>query len=280
MNIYKNKLTSYVILLVLSLAFVLIAFFSSYIIILLLGAANLGGVILHLILGLLIGFPITWLFSLKSYKFLENKWNLIKLNSLIILILTGVISSLTFTYPIVFNIRIRFEQYAAKNKQKEFDKNITLSLFDEEFVEVNNTVGDKKNNLAYAGNKPYKYVYQITILVENHSKITYPVTSYSFNLVEKFNLSQYPPPDVRDWGNFQVNPGKNLMKGSHPISGSFDIHKAEKNSFRINSDSASKEFAIQSKLTNWDEIFAEQKLFYQKYADPNNPFHTWKPKRE
>lgn len=200
------------------------------------------------IINALIFFPIFWILTVKLFNRTTNKFKLAELNKFIVIAVSGLILSYTFTsYP----IQTAISGYKTDKAKKEFDVN--ARIVDEKIAEVTKTYGSNSFN---------ETVYQYTIVILNNTDRLYNVSievtpgRYGAN-----GLFDYPAGDkiTKD-----IKPGENIITGeyklsrvwtksTYPESGQIPISIRMFNS-DINLD---KTIYVNSTLPAWKDVFTQ-----------------------
>lgn len=251
-----SKFFAFLILIIISATLLLIALSPVIYIFIMNINLELGGILL--LFFNVLEFPVTWILSAVIYKTISWKFNFPKIHFLLILLITGVISSFTFLWVPTF---LFVHNYKTSQDNKNFKVNFFLEK--EDLVEVNNYTGDKE----YPGANPNKYEYTYQIKIDNETNTIYDKTKISINLNDKRKELLLSP--IYPTKYITINPGINLLSGSYPIRLMSDAKNFSKEisiALIIEKNNIYKIVYLKSNLQNWDKVIEEQKLFWKKYS--------------
>lgn len=198
------------------------------------------------IVNAIIFFPIFWIITVKLFNKTSNKFTLAKLNKFIVIAVSGLILSYTFTsYP----IQTAISGYRIDKAEKEFD--VTARIVDEKIAEVTKTYGNNSFN---------ETAYQYSIAVNNNTDKAYSVSievtpgRYGANSLFDSPAGDKIAKEIRAGENIitgQYELSRVWTKSIYPESGQIPISIRMFN-FDINLD---KTIYVYSTLSTWKDVF-------------------------
>lgn len=251
----KNKLLSFFVLILSSLIPLSIAMIPIARLILSKETAGVE-IFAYLTEGFFVKFPLCVIASFILYRISTRILRITRINVAILVLLIVIISSLNFTWYSLY-----LEYFSFRSAREKATFNVFFRLENEQFIEVNNKIGDPE----YPNVNPNKYEYHSKILIDNQTNKTYEDVFY--RILPDVGNEQIFLTESR--GSISIYPGQGYIESKLPVRFFHEVESFPFNEVRLRiflkPDWFDKDIYLKSNL-NWKEVFEEQLEFFNQYS--------------